>query len=224
MRSVETGLYLFSLKWFIFAIATGTMIAAFSLTLGIAPLIRSEGAARFIGVLFLIACIGAGLAGLAAIILGIIGSCMTVRVPAKTGFHGLGIAVLILECTTPGLFLLGFSIGILGGFSAARVVLFTYIAGLLCFLAGFIVYMIFLRGLAVYFKDRSTGKWIIVVMIMTILTPFVGFGLQLLVTALIRNLTAMAVALLVIMLITGVATVINYLQVATVTTTVKNRI
>src|SRR5262249_50508645 len=70
MRSVESGLYLFYLKWFLFAIATGVMIGALSLTTGVAPLIRSEGAARFIGVLFLIAAIGSGLAGLAAVILG----------------------------------------------------------------------------------------------------------------------------------------------------------
>jgi len=105
-----------------------------------------------------------------------------------------------------------------------RMALFIYIAAGLCFLAGFIVYMIFLRGLAIYFKDKSTGKWIIVVMIMTILTPIVGFGLAFAVVALITNITAAAVGALVIWLITGVAMVINCLQVATVTTTVKNRI
>ena len=225
MRSVETGLYLFYLKWFIFAIATGVVVGGQAVSLGVIPLIRSEGGLRFLlavaGILGIAALVGL----LAALILGIIGSCMTARVPAKTGFHGLGIAVLILECTAPGLGLLGLCMTLLASsFTMLRVALIVYIAAALCFLGGFIVYMIFLRGLAVYFKDKSTAKWIIVVMIMTLVTPFVGAALLWTVGTLIRNLTAVAVASLVILLITGVATVINYLQVATVTATVKNRI
>jgi hypothetical protein len=98
---------------------------------------------------------------LVAPILGIIGGAFIVRIPPKTGARPFAIATLVLEGIPIGCLLISFFTRALpqtlqwtNGF-----IWFLGLSGMsaVCTLAGFTLFMLFLKRLSVYFRDRVTA-------------------------------------------------------------------
>ena len=132
--------------------------------------------------------------GLASPILGIIGSSFCAFVPPKSGGRPLIIVSLSLESAS---LLFGLLCGIValgaGDFFGAVAFVFL-VLGILTGLAGFILYMLFLRMLALYLHEGGSADEAISLMILSLIVDIGGFLVLMVSAILFLNLTSPQVA------------------------------
>jgi hypothetical protein len=129
-----------------------------------------------------------GLAMFAGVVLGILGASFAVRVPPRTGYRGLALALVILEPSASFFWILGAFVS--GGvsmddpFARAGNAVFGLLA-FLCLVAAFVIFLLFLRGLALYASDKHSARDTMVTMILGLSTYIGGAAVVGLVTFLI---------------------------------------
>jgi hypothetical protein len=132
--------------------------------------------------------------GLAAPILGIVGSSFCAFVPPKSGGRVLIIVSLSLESAS---LLFGFLCGItaLGSGDLFGAVAFVFLVlGILTGLAGFILYMLFLRMLALYLREDGSADEATSLMILSLVVEVGGFIVMMTSAMLFFRLTGPQVA------------------------------
>jgi hypothetical protein len=199
IRALSGGLTCFYWKWYLSTAATCVAIIAGLLAMALR--FASPNAAA---VVWLILTIPTGLAAIAAVILGIVGASLSVRVPPATGYRGLAIAVLVLEPAPLCLSLVAIVAGGLSvrdPFAGAWTSLACMSLAMLAFIAGFVVFMLFLRGLGFFTKDRHTARTALTAMIQGLVAFIVGpilLGLLVFVLRLIRLPPTVSITILVV--------------------------
>ncbi len=187
LRALALGLACYWWKYLLAVVSVGIYFLMIISTL-LVILLTSAPPPAFGFFLFILAIL-ALLVFLGVVVMGIIGSALTVRVSPKSGCRGLGIANLFLECIPPAFFLLFMVLGGLamitafsgpgrgaqvGGAAVSIMAVLLLIVGVLCLLAGFIVFMLFMRKLALYLGDKATARMTLMTMIQCLVTPIVG--------------------------------------------------
>jgi hypothetical protein len=186
IRALTGGLTCFYWKWYLMTAATCVAIVALVLVM-----ILGSSSPRAAAVIWLILAVPTGLGGIASVILGIVGASLTVRVPPATGYRGLAIALLVLEPAPLCLCLVAIVAGGLSvrdPFAGAWTGVACTVLAMLAFIAGFVLFMLFLRGLGFYTKDRHTARSALTAMIQGLVTFIVG---PILLVALVRVLSLM---------------------------------
>lgn len=242
-RAARIGLSLHMAKYFVAAGITGLGVILNVLLL-LAVVLESlsflEVVANIAGILALILMTGF----VASVVLGLIGNIFCMRMSSKTGGFGLAVTGLVLEASVLGLMVIiiltaGLAItsmlpggggGNFGGdprTAAQSLVMAAVLAILMgiCVVAAVAVYLIMLRGVARYVKDRFSGGTAMALMIVY-LSVFFGGVLLFFIMGLVRQRmgTAGVVVLQVLQLIWYTVLGVTLLRVALVTQFVKSRI
>jgi hypothetical protein len=206
IRALTGGLTCFYWKWYLMTAATCVAIVALVLVM-----ILASSSPRAGGVIGLILSVPAGLGAIASVILGIVGASLTVRVPPATGYRGLAIALLVLEPAPLCLYLMAIVVGgmsVRDPFAGAWAGLACTALAMLAFIAGFVVFMLFLRGLGFYTKDRHTARNALTAMIQGLVTFIVGPLLLFALVWVLRSMRLPPVASITILLIFYLAWVV----------------
>lgn len=167
-QALVAGLTLFWWKWLSWTIVLGLVFGGILLA-GLVRTVSMSASDSLIRILSL----PIGLTGLAGMVLGIVAASFTLRVPARTGYRGLSIPLLVLECCPAAFIVLVLLIGgpVFVNFRPVGTGLVFSLLYLLSIAAEFIVFMIFLRGLAMYFRDKGAARDAIVAMIYLLSVP-----------------------------------------------------